>query len=184
MIFLAQAENRKSGFFAPVIVLGVAYGVGWLTAMVGIRVYGNLILPLLINFFTWASLVGICYLYLEIMQRLYMQEYDLGRFMKYVVVMMSGLAALVGLHLIIEDHNLRPFAIPLLIMCMIQLGLIVYRYVFVGGNSAYLLGDLIFLFGMAWFAIMMLAHVGLLEPLRTRFTNHFDRNSSSIRTQD
>ena len=50
--------------------------------------------------------------------------------------MLSGLAALVGLHLIVEDHNLRPFSIPLLVMCMIQLGLNVYRYVFVGGKSS------------------------------------------------
>jgi len=67
---------------------------------------------------------------------------------------------------------------------MIQLGLIVYRYVFVGGNSIYILGDLIFLFGMAGFSILMLAHVGLLDPLRTNFTNYFDRNSIAIRTQD
>jgi hypothetical protein len=67
---------------------------------------------------------------------------------------------------------------------MIQLGLIVYRYVFVGGNSIYILGDLFFLFGMSGISIMMLAHVGLLNPLRTQFTNYFDRNSVSIRTQD
>ena len=98
--------------------------------------------------------------------------------------MIAGLAVLVGLHLIIEDHNLRPFSFPLLFLSVIQLGTIVYRYVFVGGNSFYILGDLIFLFGMSGFSIMMLAHVGLLDPLRTKFTNYFDRNSVSIRTQD
>jgi hypothetical protein len=183
-IFGSSTEESKIGIFAPVVMLGVAYGVGWLTAMVGIRVYGNLILPILINVFMWVCLAGICYLYLEIIVRLLLQEYDLWRFLKYVVVMLAGLAALIGLHLINEDHNLRPFAIPLLIMCVIQLGLDVYRYVFIGGNAIYLLGDLFFLFGMAGVAIMMLAHVGLLDPLRTRFTNYFDMNSTSIRTQD
>jgi len=181
---LKGSTESKIGIFAPVVMLGVAYGVGWLTAMVGIRVYGNLILPILINLFMWACLAGICYLYLEIIVRLLLQEYDVWRFLKYVVVMLAGLAALIGLHLIVEDHNLRPFALPLLIMCVIQLGLNVYRYVFIGGKSIYLLGDLFFLFGMAGVAITMLAHVGLLDPLRTRFTNHFDRNSVSIRTQD
>jgi hypothetical protein len=98
--------------------------------------------------------------------------------------MVAALAVLVGLHLIIEDHNLRPFSYPLLIISMIQLCLIVYRFVFVGGETIYLLGDVFFLFGMSAFSILMLAHVGLLNPLRTRFTNYFDRNSISIRSQD
>jgi hypothetical protein len=178
------SETSKIGVFAPVVMLAVAYGVGWLTAMVGIRVYGNLILPILINVIMWICLAGICYLYLEIIVRLLLQQYDLWRFLKYVVVMLAGLAALLGLHLIVEDHNLRPFAIPLLIMCVIQLGLDVYRYVFIGGKAVYLLGDLFFLFGMAGVAIMMLAHVGFLDPLRSRFTSYFDMNSTSIRTQD
>jgi len=175
---------QKVHVFAPVVVLGIAYGVGWFTAMLGIRVYGNLVLPILINLITWACLAGICYLYLEILKRLYGQEYKLANFVKYVSVMIAGLAAMVGLHLIIEDHNLRPFAIPLLIINMFHLGLIVYRYVFDNGSDIYLFGDLFFLFGMAGFAMMMLAHVGLLDPLRTRFTNYFDKNSVAIRTQD
>ena len=77
MKFLAQADESKIGVFAPVVVLGVAYGVGWLTAMVGIRVYGNLILPFLINFLCGCSLVGICYLYLEI-KRLYCRSMTWG----------------------------------------------------------------------------------------------------------
>jgi hypothetical protein len=91
---------------------------------------------------------------------------------------------MVGLHLIIEEHNLRPLSIPLLLFCLMHLGLIVYRYVFVGGNAAYLPGDLFFLSGMSAFAILMLAHVGLLDSLRLQITNHFDRNSKSIRTED
>ena len=182
---LGPDKESKIGIFAAVIALGLAYAVGWLTAMVAIRVYGNLILPILINWFAWACLAGVCYLYVEILERLYLQQYGLWRFLKYMIVMAAGLVAMVGLHLIIEEHNLRPFAIPLLIISLIQLGLIVYRYVFVGAvSSIFLLGDVTFLFGMSVFSIFTLAHVGLLEPLRTRFTNYFDMNSTSIRTQD
>jgi len=182
---LGTSNGTQIGVFAPIIVLGIAYGVGWLTAMVAIRVYGNLILPMLINLFMWVCLLGICYLYFEIIQRLYVQQYDIWKFFKYVVVMIAGLATLIGLHLIVEDHNLRPFSIPLIIMSMIQLGLTVHRYVFKGSEyPIYLLGDLFFLFGMSGFSVLMLAHVGLLDPLRNHFTNYFDRNSTSIRTQD
>jgi hypothetical protein len=181
---LGPSKEAQPGLIAAVIALAITYALGWLTAMVAIRVYGNLILPILINWLMWACLAGICYLYVEILERLYLQDYSFMKFWKYIFVMIAGLAVLVGLHLIIEDHNLRPFSFPLLFLSMIQLGLIVYRYVFVGGNSIYILGDLFFLFGMSGFSILMLAHVGLLDPLRTRFTNYFDRNSVSIRTQD
>ena len=176
--------ETQTNLSAAVIAVVIAYVLGWLTAMVAIRVYGNLILPIMINWLIWLCLAGVCYLYIEILERLYLQEYSFMKFWKYAFVMAAGLTVLVGLHLIIEDHNLRPFSFPLLFISMAQLGLIVYRYVFVGGNSVYLLGDLLFLFGMSAFSILMLAHVGLLNPLRTRFTNFFDQNSTSIRTQD
>lgn len=181
---LANPDRVKTSLLAAVIALGITYALGWLAAMVAIRVYGNLILPILLNLVMWVCLAGVCYLYVEILQRLYLQQYDFGRFLKYVLVMLAGLTVLVGLHLVIEDHNLRPFSIPLLFTSLIHLGLIVLRYVFVGGKFIYIFGDLFFLFGMSAFSILMLAHVGLLDPLRTRFTNYFDRNSVSIRTQD
>ena len=64
------AHTSQDDILAPVIALGIAYLVGWLTAMVGIRVFSNLILPILINIFMVVCLIGICYLYIEIMQRL------------------------------------------------------------------------------------------------------------------
>ena len=182
---LANPGGTKTNLFAAALALGITYLVGWLTAMVAIRVYGNLILPILINLLMWVCLAGICYLYVEILDRLYDQAYGFWKFWKYVFVMLGGLTVLVGLHLIVEEHNLRPFSIPLLFVSLIQLGLIVLRYVFIGSEHPfYILADLFFLFGMSAFSALMLAHVGLLDPLRTRFTNYFDRNSVSIRTED
>jgi len=92
---------------------------------------------------------------------------------------------MVGLHLIIEDHDLRPFSVPLLFINMIQLGLIVHRYVFKPLETpGYLWKDLLFFFGMSAFSIFTLAHIGLLSPLRTQLTNYFDRNSRAIRMKD
>jgi hypothetical protein len=177
--------SSKIQVFAPMIVLGVAYMVGWLSAMAGIRVYGNLILPILVNIFAWVCLAGVCYLYLEILKRLYDQHYQLANFIRYSFVMIGGLGAMVGLHLILEDHNLRPFAIPLLIISTFQLVMIVYRYVYIGSSHpVYLFGDLTILFGMSLFSMMMLAHLGLLDPLRISLAEYFDNDSLSIRTQD
>jgi hypothetical protein len=116
---------------------------------------------------------------------LYDQVYDLPHYWAYLMIIVAGLAAMVGLHLIIEDHDLRPFAVPLLIINLIQLGLIVFRYVFTAGaNPAYLLNDIFFFLAMSAFSIFMLVHIGLLAPLRTRLTNYFDKNSKAIRTEN
>ncbi|MBN2117870.1 MAG: hypothetical protein JW730_14940 [Anaerolineales bacterium] len=182
-IFGAGLLNSLHGLGTKALVVGLAYLVGWLTAMIAIRVYGNLVLPFAINFLTWGCLIGVCVLYLLILQRLYDQAYDLPHYAAYLIIMAAGLAALVGLHLIIEDHDLRPFSIPLLVIAMIQLGLIVFRYVFTEtANSSYLWKDLLFFFMMGLFAFLMLAHLGLLKPLRAELTNYFDRNSKVIRT--
>jgi hypothetical protein len=186
-VFAEGGLTNKSldGMGTKVIVVGLAYAVGWLTAMFAIRVYGNLILPILINWFTWGCLVGVCILQVMVLQRLYEQGYDLLHYWAYLCIVGAGLGAVVGLHLIIEDHDLRPFAVPLLIICLIQLGLIVYRYVFKdAGDSGYLWKDLLFFFGMSAVSIFMLAHWGLLGPLRKQLTNYFDRNSKSIRSND
>lgn len=183
-IFGAGLINSLSSLPTKALVIGLAYAVGWISAMVAIRVYGNLVLPFVINFFMWCCLLGVCALYVMVLQRLYDQAYDMLRYWAYLIIIASGLGALVGLHLIIEDHDLRPFSIPILIISMIQLGLIVFRYVFTDANPAYLWGDLIFFLAMATFGFLMLAHIGLLTPLRNRLTHYFDRNSKVIRTQD
>lgn len=173
------------GLFIKVVVIGLAYFVGWLTALLAIRVYGNLVLPVIINLFIWACLIGICTLYLLILQRLYNQQYDLFHFIAYVAIMASAAAAMIGLHLLLEDHDLRPFSLPILMIGMIQLGLIVLRYVFTPDvKPAYLIFDLIFFVGMAGFAVLMMANLGLLSPVRRQITYYTDRNGRIIRTQD
>jgi hypothetical protein len=183
-IFSIGLINSLSGISTKAVVVGLAYGVGWITAMIAIRVYGNLVLPFVINFLTWGCLIGVCALYVLILQRLYDQAYDLPHYFAYLMVVATGLAAMVGLHLIIEDHDLRPFSIPLLIISLIQLGLIVFRYVFTDANPTFLWKDLFFFLSMAALAYLMLAHIGILKPLRTRLTNYFDRNSKVIRTEN
>jgi hypothetical protein len=184
-IFDVGLENSLDGLLIKVIVVGLAYLVGWGAAILAIRVYGNLVLPFIINLFIWGMLIGICALYLMILKRLYNQQYDLFHFIAYVAVMVSAAAGMVGLHLILEGHDLRPLSIPILVITFIQLGLIVFRYVFTPDvNPAYLIFDLIFFTGMTTFALAMLAHIGFLGPVRRQITYYFDRNGRVIRTED
>ena len=184
-IFNVGLLSSLNGIATKIIVIGLAYAVGWISAMFAIRVFGNLVLPVIINLFIWGCLIGVCSLYVLILQRLYMQAYDDLHFWAYLLIVIAGLGALIGLHLIIEDHDLRPFAVPLLIINLIQLGLIVFRYVFTtGANPAYLLNDIFFFLAMSAFSIFMLVHIGLLAPIRAQLTNYFDKNSKAIRTEN
>jgi len=149
------------------------------------RVYGNLILPVLINWLTWFFLVAVCYLYLEIVQRMYTQPDERTRFIKYLFVMAGGLGALIGLHLVVEGHDIRPFSIPLLIISFSHLVLIVYRYVFAPEPKfEFLWKDLVFFVLMSTVALLILAHIGVLEPLRVQLTRFFDRYSQAIRVEN
>ena len=178
-------DNSLPTLPAKALVIGLAYAVGWVTAMIAIRVYGNLVLPFIIHYLIWGCLIGVCALYVLILQRLYDQTYNMLRFWAYLIMMAAGLGSIVGLHLIIEDHKLRPLSIPLLVISMIHLGLIVIRYVFTTtAKTDYLWKDLLFFVVMGVFAFLMLAHMGLLAPVRTWLTNYFDRNSVVIRTED
>ena len=177
-------ENSLPTLPPKALVVGLAYAVGWVTAMVAIRVYGNLVLPFIIHFLIWGCLIGVCALYILILYRMYDQTYDMLRFLAYLTIVTSGLGATVGLHLIVEDHDLRPLSIPLLVISMIHLGLIVFRYVFTVANPAYLWTDLMFFLVMGSLGYLMLAHIGLLAPVRKQLTNFFDRNSRVIRTED
>jgi hypothetical protein len=180
-IFGEGLLNALNGMGSKAFVIFIAYAVGWITAVAAIRIYGNLVLPIVIDLFAWACLCGVCILYLLVLQRLYWQVYDMTRYWAYLIIMAAGLTALVGLHLIVEDHDLRPFSIPLLVISLIQLGLIVFRYVFTPAViAAFLWKDLLFLFAMSAFSISMLAHFGLLAPVRALLKNFFDRHAAAI----
>lgn len=182
-VFGEGLMNALNGMGAKAFVIFLAYAVGWLTAVAAIRIYGNLVLPIVIDLFAWACLCGVCILYLLVLQRLYWQVYDMTRYWAYLTIMAAGLGALVGLHLIVEDHDLRPFSIPLLVISLIQLGLIVFRYIFTPTvNAGFLWRDLLFLFAMSAFSIAMLAHFGLLAPVRMQLTKFFDRYAKAIQS--
>ncbi len=181
-IFDQGLVNAMAGIWAKGIALALAFLFGWLAAVLCIRVFGNLILSFIIKGMAWTALVGVSLLYIAIIQRLYMQKYDLQHFVAYLLMIAAGLTLLVGFHLILDDHDLRPYSIPLLLIAMVQLFVFVFRYVFTtDAKAAYLIYDIIFFAVMTTVSAMMLAHRGLLNPFRHAITNYFDRNSHTLR---
>jgi hypothetical protein len=182
MVVFTFVENKNTtGLWAKLISLSLAYIVGWIAALVGIRKVGNLILPYVVNAYTWACLAGVGVLYIKIIQKLYLQQYGFPQFGKYVIIMVAALVALIGMHLLIENHNLVPFAIPLLIISLAQLYLIVFHYVFTTSvtNYAYLWGDLAFFTWMTAIGILMIIRVGVLNSVRKFLTKLFEADQPS-----
>jgi len=174
---LWHTARMRENIWAIIVAIGLAYTVGWLVALFGIRYYHNLVLPIAINAYAWATLVGISILYIAILYRLYEQEYYATSFAKYTILMWVTLVGLVGLHLLLEDHSLRPFSIPLLLIALVHLFLIVYHYVFaLDVNYDYLIGDVLFFLGMTTVSVLMLLHVGILSSARRLIDRLFERN--------
>ena len=179
---LTGSLNQLDLWLSKATVLGIAYLFGWLVATASIRVYGNIILPIIIRYYIWACLIAVCGLYIKILQKLFGQSYLLQSYIAYIIIMLASLLVIVGLHLILEGHDLRPYSIPLFSISLVQVGLIVYRYVFtLDAKPQYLFADLFFFIGMITISGLMLAHTGILNPLRDGITNFFNQNSKIIR---
>ncbi len=158
---------------AKLVALGLAFAIGWLVALFGIRVLGNLVMTFFIKFYSWAILAGICVLYIVIIGKLYEQDFKLERFVIYILVMVAGLVALIGLHLLIEGQRMASFSIPILIISLAHLYIIVYHYVFAPNDASFIWYDTIYLLFMGLISSLMLARLGLLAPLRNKIDGMF-----------
>ena len=179
----SQTGNENSNFqdiIAKLVALGLAYAIGWLVALFGIRVLGNLMMILSIRIYSWVILVGICVLYIVIIRKLYEQDFEPKSFILYILVMVVGLVALIGLHLLIEGQRMASFSIPILIISMAHLYIIVYHYVFAPNKASFIWYDTIFLLFMGVISSLMLARLGLLSPIRNKIDGIFKVGNSNF----
>lgn len=167
VIFDDGLANNLEGLLVKVTVLGFAFFFGWGIGLISIRSFGNLVYPLIIKIYAWVCLGAVGILYIKVIQKLYMQKYDAMHFWAYLVMLLGGLFVLICLHLLIENHDLRPFAIPLLIISVLQLFVIVFRYVFDANPNGWMLfADFTIFVVMISISALMLMHIGILAPVR------------------
>ena len=168
-------EGNYEGIWSKIIVVGLAYFVGWIVALFGIRVLGNLVLPIFIQIYTWIVLAGIVTLQITIIAKLFKQEYGITNFGKYSLLFGAGLIALIGLHLLLENHSLVLFAIPILLTSLAHLYFIVFHYVFIPGViHEKLWGDIVFFVITTIVSLLMLAHFGMLNGFRNAIDSAFN----------
>ncbi|MBT3190367.1 MAG: hypothetical protein HN736_15585 [Anaerolineae bacterium] len=120
----------RSTLIYKAVPIGITYLIGWIIALVSIRKLNNIVLPILINIYAWLTISGISLLYIAIIFKLYGQKHDSTSFTKYMVMMAILFAAFIGLHLLLKDHSLLFFSIPLLVINLGHLFTIVYHYVY------------------------------------------------------
>jgi hypothetical protein len=151
-----------------IIVLAFSFSFGWVTGLVSIRGFGNMLYPIIIKIYAWGCLVATCYLYFKIILKLFNQNYSGQKFGTYLVILLGILFVIFCLHLLVEGHDLRAFAIPLLIISVIHLFIVVYRFVFTDdtGGVYYALGDFIVFLLMITISGLMLLHIGIFSPVR------------------
>jgi hypothetical protein len=179
-IFDDGLASNLDGLLIKLVVLSFTFFFGWCIGLVSIRVFANLVYPMVIKIYALICLVAVCILYIKVIQKLYLQVYDGMHFWAYFIILLGGLFVLISLHLLIEGHDLRPFAIPLLIIGVLQLFVIVIRYVFdKNPNGFMLIADLTIFSVMISISALMLMHIGILSPIRDQINNIFIRNETS-----
>jgi len=167
------------GLLVKLAVLGFAFIFGWAVGLASIRAFGNMFYPIVIKLYSWIILSAVCILYIKVIQKLYMQDYDAQHFWAYLAMLFGGVFVLLCLHLLVEGHDLRPLAIPLLIICVLQVFAIVFRYVFdQNPNGLMLFGDFTIFIVMISISVLMLMHIGILSPIRDLISALFNQNSS------
>ena len=178
-VFDKGLENQI-GILPKIVAIGLAYVIGWIVSIFSVRVLGHLTLPFVIKTFAWVTLAGICVLQVAIILKLFNQSYSNLKFTIYLLMMGIGLLALIGFHLIVENHNLVPFAFPILAVSLFHLILIVSHYVFATLEEekyAYFWSDSIFFIFTTVVGVLMLSHLGMLNGIRRFIARTFSPNN-------
>jgi hypothetical protein len=160
--------DKVNNMPAKIIVLAFPFLFGWAAGLVSIRAFGNLIYPIIIKIYSWGCLLATCYLYFEVILKMFDHDYTGQKFGIYLIILLGILLVLFFLHLLVEGHDLRPFAIPLLIISVVHLFVIVYHFIFAenAGGLSYAVGDFIVFILMITISGLMLMHVGIFSRLR------------------
>lgn len=176
---LENGLDKVGNILVKAFVLAFPFLFGWIMGLLSIRVFGNLVYPIIIKIYSWVCLVATCFLYFEVILKMFDHDYTGQKFGTYLIIMLGTLLVLFFLHLMVEGHDLRPFAIPLLIISVVHLFVIVYYFIFTEntGGMSYALGDFIVFLLMITISGLMLVHVGIFSPLRGKLSDMFSEKA-------
>lgn len=161
---IVERELSDLGFKLVVLVLVFLFGIG--LGVVSIKGFQNTNLLMIAQFYAWIYVAIACLSYFGIAFALNQKGYTFGTYVAFILVIAVELLAMYALHVVIDNHDIRQYSIPILTVCLVHGILIVYSYVFVAVPvSFFLVGDLIFFTAMTLVGSSMLGDVGFATML-------------------
>jgi hypothetical protein len=164
---LSGTISISDAFRARLVWLAILFFAGWGISLFNIRVLHSWIQPPIICVFIWATLIGILFIYGRIIFRLYVEDFGPDQYIRYSIAFVAGFTALISLHLLIEDHDLRPCAIPIALMVFGHILLGGTHYIFRDAKfPPMVVSDFVWLLVMLVMTVLIGRHFGLLNPFR------------------
>lgn len=179
---LEQGLDEVDNIPVKLLVMSFPFVFGWVTGLISIRGFGNLIYPIIIRIYSWGCLVATGFLYFKVISKLLVIDYNGLKLGTYLVMLLGVLFVLFCLHLLVEGHDLRPYAIPLLVISVVHLFVIVYHYVIMeapGGFSEAMSDFLVFLL-MITISGLMLMHMGIFTRVREAIGDLFAEKAAEV----
>ncbi len=160
---------------APLIILSLTYLAGWVVSFVSIRVFNNLIMPIVVKAYSYGVLAGFLYVYGRAIYKIFifqdaMKPELLPPILKYTAVMITGYLLLVSLHLLVRGFYPTPHAIILLVAVFFHLVVGVYHYVFLGNLVEGLISFDVYFLLLVLFIAFLLTRRGIYTFLRKILT--------------
>jgi hypothetical protein len=172
---LDKGHENVENIPVKVVAMSFPFVIGWVIGLVSIRGFGNLTYPKILKGYAWGSLVAACFLYFKIILKLFEHDYTGQKFGTYILLLAGILFVVLCIHLLIEGHDLRPFAIPLIIISVIHLFVIVFNFMFndEAGGMLNLMGDFTVFVFMITTSGLMLMHFGIFSRVREQLSYLF-----------
>jgi hypothetical protein len=102
-VFYGDPDKKLEGLPVKLVVLGFTFFFGWVVGQISIRSFGNLVYPIIVQIYAWGCLFAVSFLYLKVIQKLFIQEYSPQQFWAYLFMLLGGLFVLLCLHLMTCD---------------------------------------------------------------------------------
>ncbi len=158
--------NLNDVFF-KIVVLTLVFIFGASLGIVSMRRFDSMSFPTVARLYAWAYLGMTCISYFGMAVVLNTQNYSFETFAAFVSVITAELLALAALHVIIDNHDVRIYSVPVLILTLVQLILIVYKYIFASAPvSLRLAGELLFFIPMTLIGSALLGDIGFVSLIQ------------------
>lgn len=164
------------------LLLGFLFGIS--LGYLGIKGFKSKTIPSVVRLYAWIYLLITCASYIGIAISINQQNYTIGSFLAFGLVLITELLAIVGLHVVVEDIDLRLFSIPILTASAFHLLLVINRYILSGSKvSIHIVGDLLFFLGFTTVGSAMYGDIGF-QTMIGRIKERIFFRSSSVQPQN